>query len=112
MATPRPDGSPPPPEKYQDLGGSEFGSCFFTLEPLGPKYQYRFQRVARNRCPETLAQRLRLIAFSLNNILAFLRLVNRIGDPASATYSWPDDPAAFEEAVLPKPGSFRSGSHP
>ena len=42
---------------------------FLAVESIGRKYQFRIKRVVRNWSPDILAHRLRLIAFSLGNLL-------------------------------------------
>ena len=81
-------GNPPNIAKSFDLGGSEFGSSFVTLEALKP-FQFRIQRKALNWDPEILADRLRLITFSINNIIAFLRNYNQIAVQVSNKFEWP-----------------------
>ncbi len=91
--------------KSLDLGGSEFGSSFVTIEALKPvkPFQYRIQRMALNWDPEILADRLRLIAFSINNIIAFLRNYNRIAVQVSNKFEWPPV-SQIEHALRSAPG--------
>jgi len=103
VGKPLPDGGPPPAGEFTNFGGSEFGSCFFALESLGPKYQYKLTRVARNWCPETLAHRLHLVARSLRNILTFLKVVNRVATSDDDVFGWPE-PVDFERALRPITG--------
>jgi len=85
-----------PPERMQRMGGSEFGSTIFVPEFVGgSKTHFRVRRTSRNWHPENFVHGLALIAASLGNILAFLRLVNGVA-PQEVRFSWPRDEEYFE----------------
>jgi hypothetical protein len=89
-------GEPAPPENMRPLGGSAFGSSFFSLEKIEPNaLNYQIKRHSRNWSPDNLAYGLHMIAFSTRNILAFLQIVNGM-EPSQAKFSWPNDSSHFD----------------
>lgn len=94
-------GVPPPPEKMSYLRGSAFGSSFFVPEGIGKEINkrnpihFRFKKPALNWDPECLSHGLNLISMSLNNILAFLKLVNG-ADAESVQLLYPQDESYFK----------------
>ena len=89
-------GTPAPPEKMVSLGGSEFGTSYFTIEKIidDKKTHFRPRRQSRNWQPENLISGLCLISMSINNVISFLRILNGI-DPAKCLFENPDSKDAF-----------------
>ena len=80
-------GIPAPLERMQLLGGSDFGSSFFTPERNDDpkkadkdtghfKRHFRVRRNSRNWAPETSFYGLHLLSISLQNILSFLKAIH------------------------------------
>jgi hypothetical protein len=90
-----------PPERMEVLGASRFGSSFFVPENLHNRRHFRVRSHSRNWCPENLAWGLKLIALSLNNIVAYLRIVN---GEKGAEFRWPQDEQVFEAYRALSPG--------
>jgi hypothetical protein len=73
-------GEPAPRENMRIMGSSEFGSTFYR--PLNlKKYNWMLQQPRVNWSPEQLADKIVLIANSIESVLTFLRAVS--GDTAS-----------------------------
>ncbi len=99
-------GVPAPPERMQALGGSGFGSSFFTAERIDDpqkadkhtsdfKRHFRVRRYSRNWEPQTSFYGLHLLAISLQNILTFLKVLHGV-DPTTMQFYWPTDESLFE----------------
>jgi hypothetical protein len=74
-------GVPPPSEKDWNLvGGSDFGTSYFTLEKLGGdgRLNFRPRHQSRNWNPESLTNSLLLLSMSINNVISFLRGINGV----------------------------------
>jgi hypothetical protein len=97
----------------QLLGGSDFGSSFFTPERIDDpkkadkdtghfKRHFRVRRNSRNWAPETSFYGLHLLSISLQNILSFLKAIHGV-DPTHIQFVWPSDESLFEApwSVLP-----------
>jgi len=99
MCEERERGVRPPPEQMHVIGGSEFGSGFFRVEPVSAdkreRHHLQIRRRTLNWSPCGVGQRLLLIAWSINNIAAFLRCVNGVA-PDTVKFVRPEDPAVFE----------------
>ena len=110
-------GVPAPPEKMSYLGGSDFGSSFFVSEGIGDEIDkrnpthFRLKRPALNWDPECLVYGLKLISMSLNNILAFLKVVNGT-DAESVKLIYPDNESYFEAPWQPSQGISSSEINP
>ena len=109
-------GVPAPPEKMSYLGGSDFGSSFFYSAGIGNEIDkrnpthFRLKRHSLNWDPEGLSHGLNLISMSLNNILAFLKVVNGI-DAESVKLIYPDNESYFEAPWRPSYSIGSSGIH-
>lgn len=109
-------GVPAPPEKMSYLGGSDFGSSFFRSEGIGNEIDkrnpthFRLKSHSLNWDPEGLSHGLNLISMSLNNILAFLKVVNGI-DAESVKLIYPDNESYFEAPWRPSYSIGFSGIH-
>lgn len=73
-------GVPAPQERMQTVGGSEFGTFFFTRETIIPRNYINFRPKGhfRNWNPENLAEGLRLLSVSINNVVSCLRVLNGV----------------------------------
>lgn len=93
-------GVPAPKEKMALLGQSDYGSSFWTSELLSKnkKLQHHFglNKQFKNWNPLDLAYGLHLLAFSINNVICFLKIVNGI-DSESIRYQWPLDLEDFSK---------------
>jgi len=98
-----------PPEKMSRIPGSNFGSTFFRMEPLaGSKLNFRTRRQSRNWSPTNFGNGLMLIAMSLENVLARLRVV--AGESAERVkFHFPSRLEAFESPWEEVPGVLSAG---
>jgi hypothetical protein len=93
-------GVPAAPEKMRLIGGSTYGTSFFVVEqPKGstaPKSDPNFsiRSTSLNWYPEALTLRLHLIAMSINNVISFAKIFNRV-DPATTTFTRPEEMKEF-----------------
>ena len=90
-------GVPAPPENMRLLGGSKFGSAFYTTEQLQDKLNFSIRRNSLNWSPETLIIRLHLISSSISNIVTFLKILHGVS-PSELNYVIPTDITLFERA--------------
>jgi hypothetical protein len=89
-------GVPAPPERMQVFANSEFGSSFFVPEPLHNNYNFAVRDQSLNWVPLNFIQGLKLISMSINNIIAFLKVLHRV--PATdVKYSYPTDDEMYDE---------------
>lgn len=105
-------GTPAAPEDMRSMGGSRFGTTFFTPERVGAtSWHIRSQRNSLNWLPEPIALRLQLISMSIGNVAAALQ-ADLGADPATLTYTRPTSPTVFDEAWSLSPGvtSFKMDS--
>jgi hypothetical protein len=88
-------GVPAPQESMRSLGHSDYGSSFFMSQRIGRhKNQLSIMRNSRNWMPEDIANALRLVSISLQDLVSFLFVAN--GRPASEViFAWPDTMDAF-----------------
>lgn len=93
-----------PAEKFFSLGGSKYGSTFFTAESLALNGLHaRPRRQSVNWMPENLTAGLGMIALSLTNVTAYLRSLS--GDDAKdCQFFGPDEAEAFDEPWSKHPG--------
>lgn len=102
-------GVPCPPEKMQYLGGSDYGTSFFSEEKIegcpekGEDVHFYTRRCAVNWNPEAIAYSLCLISMSINNVVSFLKIKNGI-NPKTVKFVNPEDKSVFE-----KPWDFSVG---
>lgn len=73
-------GKSAPSEKMLNLGGSKYGTSYFSYEKISEKDRINFRprRHSRNWHPENLINGLHLLSVSINNVLSFLRIVNKV----------------------------------
>lgn len=91
-------GVPAPPERMQTIGGSDFGTSFFTREPIiaSNRMNFRPRKQSRNWNPENLANGLILLSMSINNVVSFLRIFNGV-PPDKCKFTTPTEEEVFEE---------------
>lgn len=95
-------GVPPPPEKMQVIGKSDFGSSFFVVEEIKStpdekgSPNFRARRCSLNWSAESMAHALNLISMSINNVVSYLKIVNGIS-PSSVRFIRPEDSDYFEK---------------
>jgi hypothetical protein len=96
-------GAPCPPEQMKSIGGSPFGSTFYTPEPVEgvDKCNIKIVSSSRNWLPDLLAARIWLMSLSMGNILSFFKILNG-GDPKDHEFSWDLD--MFETCWKYSPG--------
>jgi len=86
-----------PPQNMHLWGESEFGSTFFTVEPLDKsKHNFRLLRHSRGWQLERFYIGLHLISDSLQNILSFLKISNGV-DPSTVEFVFPSPESLFDE---------------
>lgn len=89
-------GVPAPPERMRTVGQSDFGSSFYIADKLLDGRNFSIRRHSVNWNPQNLISGLRLISFSIANVLSFLKIY--YGVPADeGQFSWPSEDAAFQE---------------
>lgn len=109
-------GTPANPEDMKSMGGSEYGTSFFTPvefeseDKALKKLHYQVEEQMKNWDPVVLAIRLRLISESINNILSFLKITNG-RNPKEVRYIWPEDISVFDTAWEVKGGVFAFNAH-
>lgn len=81
-----------PLEKMECLGGSEHGTSFFVKAKIfeRDKVNFKLNRISLNWHPQNLLYGLELIAASINNVVAFLKLLNG-AEPAQCSFLRLDD---------------------
>jgi hypothetical protein len=93
-------GIPAPPKKMRLIGKSNFGSNFLIPETIGTKttdkHHFRLKRYSLNWNPQDMLYGLRLIAMSLSNIIAYLKVTNGV-DLEAVQFQWPIDAAIYQE---------------
>lgn len=103
LGPPKPAGSPPTcPSEMQSLGGSTFGATTWELAKLDDSNTDRvFVRRSRNWSPRRYVDRLHLIAMSVRNIVAHLKVLNL--EPRSVRFELPSS-RLIRRAWQPTPG--------
>ena len=97
----------PPPEGMVSLGGSEFGASFYAPEGLpGGQMNFSLREYSLNWRPEKFHIGLQLIAYSLENVLGFLKIQNG-AERKSLKFVWPKDEK--DEAMFDEPWKLVSG---
>lgn len=89
-------GVPAPRDRMRMLGSSEFGSSFFVPERLGDARNFTVRHQSLNWNPQNFLYALHLISFSINNVIAFLKIYH--GVPAEeVNFAWPSDNDTYDE---------------
>jgi hypothetical protein len=100
-------GVAPPAEDMQLVGTSQFGSSFPTLVPITDNQReepnIRLKTTFLNWHPGALAQRLQLIACSINNVVSYLRILGKT-DPKNVKFLRPEESSAFQAPWEQSPG--------
>lgn len=88
-----------PEENMRTFGASPFGTSFYETLPVmrdgTSRYHFRIRHFAINWRAEAMAQRLQLIALSINNVVGALRCLNGAA-PNTVQFSRPEDPGMFD----------------
>ena len=81
-----------PPDKMECLGGSEHGTTFFVKTKISERDEVNFRpkRISFNWHPQNLLYGLELISASINNVVAFLKLINGV-QPDQCSFRRLDD---------------------
>lgn len=90
-------GTPAPPSAMRSLGGSKYGSSFYTVEKLQNTTNFSARKNSLNWSPESLLMRLHLISDSISNIVTFLKIFNNV-NPSELQYVIPTDTTIFQRA--------------
>lgn len=92
-------GVAPPAEEMKLVGTSQFGSSYPALVFMKNKKRQephvRLKTTSLNWQPVVLAQRLQLIALSINNVVSYLRILGKT-DPKTVQFLRPEESSAFE----------------
>lgn len=84
------------PEVMQTIGGSLFGTSFYTVEKLGEgKTNFRARRLSRNWSPNNLFNGIHILSMSIGNVVSALRIMNGEA-PDKCVFQNPDRPEAFD----------------
>ncbi len=85
------------PEAMQSVGGSIFGTSFYTVEKLEDdgKTNFRARRLSRNWIPDNLINGLHLLSMSIGNVVCALRIMNG-EEPGKCLFHNPDPPEALD----------------
>ena len=81
-------------KKMVSLGKSKYGTTYYTIEKFN-KYNFRLRHSSQNWQLENFYYGLILLSYSLQNVLAFLKIVNGI-KPEDVEFSWPIDDKLFK----------------
>lgn len=92
-----------PPESMVSLGGSAFGSTFYTPVPLDGNLHRYPRRQSHNWSAQGLAAGLELLAMSIRNVTSCLRIFGG-DDPTACLFEVPQDAAAFDAPLAPVGG--------
>lgn len=93
-------GVAPPESEMKSLGGSEYGTSFFTLEQIGEdrgNRSLKSRQHSLNWRLEKVAILLRLLTHSLSNVLAALKVANGV-KPGTVKFTRPAESEIFHKA--------------
>lgn len=102
-------GVPCAPEKMKDLGGSRFGTSFYSAEPIDENVKPRsdpnftLRQSSINWRPDNTANRMLLAALSIKNLKSFLD-ISAGAEPQTVQFFRPEDSAEFLEPWKKSPG--------
>ena len=90
----------PPEDEFHTIGHSPHGTTFYVPEaipglPNGSGHHFRIRRTSLNWRAEAMVQCLQLLAWSVNNVVGELRILNGV-DATTVQFQRPEDPAVFE----------------
>lgn len=95
-------GVAPPEEEMQIIGGSKFGTSFYSAEPItgSPQakgdHHFRVRSCAVNWHPKAIIPALQLAALSIGNVVSRIRIWNGV-DARTVQFTRPQDSAFFDE---------------
>jgi len=92
-----------PPEEMKPIGGSKYGTSFYTREKLDKGMNFRARRIARNWIPDNMAEGLYLLAWSIGNVVGCLRILNG-EEPGKCQFHNPNSPESFDLPWKLSPG--------
>lgn len=98
----REKGTPAPPDEMHSLGGSKFGTSFFSAEAVkgAPEIRndphFRLRQNSLNWLPDATAARMMLAAISITNIKGFLSVISGKA-PDRVMFSRPENAKDFFE---------------
>ncbi|WP_316348863.1 hypothetical protein [Desulfuromonas acetoxidans] len=94
-------GVPATEANMRTVGTSPYGTGFYEAVPVltegAAKHHIRIRRIALNWRAEAMVQRMQLIAWSINNVVAATRCLNGLA-PDAVKFIRPEDPNMFEAA--------------
>lgn len=97
-------GQAAPPEEMKPVGGSKYGTSYYTIEKFGEgRTNFRARQNSRNWIPDNLAEGLYLLAWSIGNVVGCLRILNG-EEPGKCRFSNPNSPDAFDAPWKLSPG--------
>lgn len=84
-------------EKMHILGGSKFGTSYFRREKLleNNRINFRPRRQSRNWDPYNFINGLGFLSMSINNVIQFLKILNKI-DPKECKFMTPEEDGFFD----------------
>jgi hypothetical protein len=106
-------GVPSSVQKMIDVGGSDFGSSFYSAEPIGDDAAARndpnfvLRRNSVNWFPNNTANRMMLAVISIKNVKSFLQVFCG-ASPESVQFHRPENPVGFDEPWNESPGVLSS----
>jgi pyruvoyl-dependent arginine decarboxylase (PvlArgDC) len=98
-------GIPSKPEQMVQLGGSEFGSKFFSPVTVGDKNNFQLKSNSINWNPENFVHGLMLISAGIQNIISTLKAMNGI---SNTEVEW-SVPTSNSEGIFDAPWKDRPG---
>lgn len=89
-------GTPAPPNKMHNIGGSKFGTSYFSREKIleNNRINFRPRRQSRNWDPYNFINGLGFLSMSINNVIEFLRILNKV-DPKDCKFLTPKKDGFF-----------------
>lgn len=99
-------GVSPSPEEIKLIGKSEFGTKFFSIEPVGADKRnrsLRSRRTSQNWKVEKVALLIQLVSLSITNITSALKIKNG-AKAGTCNFARPQENSDFEKPWLYSPG--------
>lgn len=100
-----------PSESMVTMGGSAFGTSFYTSVALDGKLHQYPQQHSHNWTATSLVAGLDLLAMSIRNVITCLRILGG-DDPRECEFQFPEDPSAYNLPVVPVDGVTFSSFDP
>lgn len=100
-------GVPARPEAMQTIGSSNFGSTYFTGEPVSAdaRWNFRTKAVSRAWDPHILVARVQMIAMSIGNTVGYLKILAG-RTPGDVRFAWPREVEVFDRCWAATAGVF------